>query len=160
MSSTMSTTTTLSPLKIGNLVQLDKVEFALFSLSFEKIFHEWQHLGTSKHIYHRHWNTFPVVISKFFGKKTEYYCDISVDSINGTAKYTGWPRRFDLKCFRNFLIRIEIIIVNHICIFFYHVLTLYDSILPPRYRSWYNIWHKVPPRGKNIINIWLPVIIP
>jgi hypothetical protein len=28
------------------------------------------------------------------------------------------------------------------------VLTLYDSILPPRYRSWYNIWHKVPPRGK------------
>jgi hypothetical protein len=30
--------------------------------------HEWQHLETLKLIYHRHWNTFPLVISKFFGK--------------------------------------------------------------------------------------------
>ena len=30
--------------------------------------HEWQHLETSKLIYHRHSNNFPVVISKFFEK--------------------------------------------------------------------------------------------
>jgi hypothetical protein len=31
--------------------------------------HEWQHLETSKLIYHRHWNTFPGVISKFLQRK-------------------------------------------------------------------------------------------
>jgi hypothetical protein len=38
MLSTMSTTTTPSPLKTGSLVQLNKVEFAVFSISFELMF--------------------------------------------------------------------------------------------------------------------------
>jgi hypothetical protein len=37
-------------------------------------------------------NTFSVVISNIFGKKPEYYCNISVRTINGTAKNTGSPR--------------------------------------------------------------------
>jgi len=45
MSSTMLTTTARSPLKIGSLVQLSEVEFAVYPISFELI--------TSKHIYHR-----------------------------------------------------------------------------------------------------------
>jgi hypothetical protein len=50
--------------------------------------HEWQHLVISKHICHRPSarNTFSVVISNIFGKKTEYHCNISVGSITGTAK--------------------------------------------------------------------------
>ena len=43
--STMLTTTAPSPLKIGSLVQLSEVEFAVYHISFELI--------TSKHIYHR-----------------------------------------------------------------------------------------------------------
>jgi len=88
---------------------LVKVEFAVFPF----LVHEWQHLVTSKHIYHWHWNTFSVVISNIFGKKTEYYCNISVGSINGTAKKK--PNKledidhFDLKFYPNCHIRIEMI---------------------------------------------------
>ena len=60
MWSTTSTTTAPSPLKIGSLVQLNEVEFAVYPISFELI--------TSKHSYHLYWNTFSAVISKFFGK--------------------------------------------------------------------------------------------
>ena len=48
---------------------------------------------------------------KHLWKKPEYYCNISVGSINGTAKNTGC---FDLKMFRNCPIRIEIITGSHI----------------------------------------------
>jgi hypothetical protein len=41
-------------------VQLSEVEFAVYPNYIELI--------TSKHIYHRYWNTFSIVISKLFGK--------------------------------------------------------------------------------------------
>ena len=46
MLSTMPTTTAPSPLKIGSLVQLNEVEFAVYPNSIELI--------TSTHIYHRY----------------------------------------------------------------------------------------------------------
>jgi hypothetical protein len=98
--------------------------------------HEWQHLVISKHIYHRHWNTFSVVISNIFGEKTEYYCNISVGSINGTTKTLDDLGRFDLKMFRNCPIRIEIITGSHIFIFLLPRVVTVCLHFTPRYRSW------------------------
>ena len=67
--------------------------------------------------------------------------------------------RFDLKMFSNCPIRIEIITGSHIFILFLPLVVTLCLHFTPRYRSWLNIWHKVPTRGKNNINIWLPVII-
>jgi hypothetical protein len=67
--------------------------------------------------------------------------------------------RFDLKMFSNCPIRIEIITGSHIFILFLPLVVTLCLHFTPRYRSWLNIRHKVPTRGKNNINIWLPVII-
>jgi hypothetical protein len=77
--------------------------------------HEWQHLVTSKHIYHWHWNTILVVISKIFGKKPEYYCNISVRSINGTVK-----NHFDLKFYLSHIFILFLPQVGTLCRIFYH----------------------------------------
>ena len=58
MWSTKSATT--APFIIRILVQLSEMEFAVHPISVELI--------TSKHSYHGYWNTFSVVISKFFAK--------------------------------------------------------------------------------------------
>lgn len=74
-----------------------------------------------KLIYHPHWNTYPVVISKFFRKKNKSYCNISVSLINRTAKNTGCSTNvgcLDLKFFRNCPIRIKMITGSHIFILF------------------------------------------
>ena len=55
---------------------------------------------------------------KHLWKKTEYYCNISVGSINGTTKTLDDLGRFDLKMFRNCPIRIEIITGSYIFILF------------------------------------------
>jgi hypothetical protein len=67
--------------------------------------------------------------------------------------------RFDLKMFSNCPIRIEIITGSHMFILFLPLVVTLCLHFTPRYRSWLNIRHKVPTRGKNNINIWLPVII-
>jgi hypothetical protein len=67
--------------------------------------------------------------------------------------------RFDLKMYCNCPIRIEIITGSHIFILFLPWVVTLCLHFTSRYRSWYNIRHIVPNRGKNNINIWLPVII-
>ena len=80
--------------------------------------HEWQHLETSKLIYHRHWNTFPVVISKFFGKKRNIIVTFQSGQLTEQPKTLDDLSCFDLKMFRNCPIRIEIITGSHIFILF------------------------------------------
>ena len=55
---------------------------------------------------------------KHLWEKTEYYCNISVGSINGTAKTLDDLGCFDLKMFRNCPIRIEMITGTDIYIVF------------------------------------------
>ena len=95
---------------------LVKVEFAVFSFSFDA--HEWQHLVTSKHIYHWHWNTFSVVISKIFGKKQNSIVTFQSGQLTEQPKTLEDPDRFDLKFYLNCPIRIEIITSSYIFILF------------------------------------------
>jgi hypothetical protein len=120
--------------------------------------HEWQHLVISKHIYHRHWNTFSVVISNIFGEKRNIIVTFQSGQLTEQPKTLDDLGCFDLKMFRNCSIRIEIITGSHIFILFLPRVVTLCLHFTPRYRSWQNIRHKVPTRGKNNINIWLPVI--
>jgi hypothetical protein len=71
--------------------------------------HEWQHLVTSKHIYHWHWNTILVVISKIFGKKQNIIVTFQSGQLTEQSKTTSiW----------NFILAIYLY-----C--FYHRLALY-----------------------------------
>jgi hypothetical protein len=95
--------------------------------------HEWQHLVISKHIYHRHCNTFLVVISNIFGTRTEKRNIIVTFQ---SCQLTKQPKtlddlgRFDLKMFRNCPIRIEIITGSHIFILFLPLVVTVCLILP------------------------------
>jgi hypothetical protein len=80
--------------------------------------YEWQHLVISKHIYHRHWNTFSVVFSNIFGKKRNIIVTFQSGQLTEQPKTLDDLGRFDLKMFCNCPIRIEIITGSHIFILF------------------------------------------
>jgi hypothetical protein len=89
---------------------------ALFSLSFEK--------KCSGMTTFRYFKTYiPSALKHlsgchFFGKKRNIIATFQSTLLTEQPNTLDNHDRFDLKCFRNFPIRIEIIIVNHICIFF------------------------------------------
>jgi hypothetical protein len=81
--------------------------------------HEWQQLVISKHIYHRHWNTFSVVISNIFGKKRNIIVTFQ------SGQLTEQPKTLDnLGCFESKWLPVAIYLY---C--FYHGLSLYAFIL-------------------------------
>ena len=95
MWSTTSTTTAPSPLKIGSLVQLIEVEFAVYPISFELI--------TSKHSYHLYWNTFSAVISKFFGKigiVLQHFSRVKYSA----SRANPWQQQYTYMAIGNFLL--------------------------------------------------------
>ena len=121
--------------------------------------HEWQHLVISKHNCHRFETPFRLSFQISLEKNRNIIVTFQSGQLTEQPKTMDDIGCFDLKMFRNCPIRIEIITGSHIFILFLPRIVTLCLHFAPRYRSWYNIRHKVPTRGKNNINICLPVII-
>ena len=82
------------------------------------------------------WNTFLVVISNIFGKKQNIIVTFQSGQLMEQPKTLDDLGCFDLKMFRNWPIRIEIITCSHIFILFLPRVVTLCLHFTPRYRSW------------------------
>ena len=96
--------------------------------------HAWQHLVTSKHIYHRHWKTFSVSFQKSLTKRN-IIVTFQSGQLTEQQKTLDDLDCFDLKFYLNCPTRIQIITGSHIFILFLPWVGTLCLHFTTRYRS-------------------------